>query len=88
VSFLNRHLAQVIAINGRQRKATYGQVQGDMNDWNHDASCTLTSLPVWDLENFKRLVFVEQSVQKSVKLKKNMVVTVGRIRQQSFSVTR
>jgi hypothetical protein len=32
------------------------------NDWNHDASCTLTSLPVWDLENFKRLIFVVQSV--------------------------
>jgi hypothetical protein len=36
-------------------------------DWNYDASCTFTSLPVWDLENFKRLVFVVQSVQlKSV----------------------
>jgi hypothetical protein len=34
------------------------------NDWNYDASCTLTSLPVWDLENFKRLVFVVQSVPK------------------------
>jgi hypothetical protein len=22
------------------------------NDWNYDASCTLTSLPVWDLANF------------------------------------
>jgi hypothetical protein len=33
------------------------------NDWNYDASCTLTSLPVWDSENFKRLVFVVQSVQ-------------------------
>jgi hypothetical protein len=32
------------------------------NDWNYDASCTLTSLLVWDLENFKRLVFVLQSV--------------------------
>jgi hypothetical protein len=21
-----------------------------MNNWNYDASCTLTSLPVWDLE--------------------------------------
>jgi hypothetical protein len=27
-----------------------------MNDWNYDNSCTLTSLPVWDL------VFVVQSV--------------------------
>jgi hypothetical protein len=33
------------------------------NDWNYDVICTLTSLPVWDLENFKRLVFVVQSVQ-------------------------
>jgi hypothetical protein len=33
------------------------------NDWNYDASCTLTSLPVLDFENFKRLVFVVQSIQ-------------------------
>jgi hypothetical protein len=33
------------------------------NDWNYDASCTLTSLLVWDLENFKRLIFVVQSSQ-------------------------
>jgi hypothetical protein len=33
------------------------------NNWNYDASCTLTSLPVWDLENFKRLIFVVQTVQ-------------------------
>jgi hypothetical protein len=33
------------------------------DDWNYDASCTLTSLPVWDLKNFKCLVFVVQSVQ-------------------------
>jgi hypothetical protein len=32
------------------------------NNSNYDASCTLTSLPVWDLENFKRLIFVVQSV--------------------------
>jgi hypothetical protein len=32
------------------------------NNWNYDASCTLTSLPVWDLQNFKRLVFVVLSV--------------------------
>jgi hypothetical protein len=34
------------------------------NDWNYDASCSLTSLPVWDLENFKRLIFVAQSVPR------------------------
>jgi hypothetical protein len=31
------------------------------NDWNFDASCTLTSLPVWNLENFKRLISVAQN---------------------------
>jgi hypothetical protein len=33
-----------------------------MNDWNYDASCTLISLPVWDLENFRGLIFVVESV--------------------------
>jgi hypothetical protein len=33
------------------------------NKWNYDASCTLTSLPVWDFENFKRLILVVQSVR-------------------------
>jgi hypothetical protein len=32
------------------------------NDYNYDASCMLTSLPVWDLENFECLIFVAQSV--------------------------
>jgi hypothetical protein len=31
-------------------------------DWNCDDSCTLTSLPVCDLENFKRLICVAQCV--------------------------
>jgi hypothetical protein len=34
-----------------------------MNEWNYDARCTPTSLLVWDLENFKCLIFVAQSVQ-------------------------
>jgi hypothetical protein len=34
------------------------------NNWNYDVSCTLTSLPVWDLKNFKRLIFIVQSVPK------------------------
>jgi hypothetical protein len=34
------------------------------NNWNYDARCTLTSLPVRDFENFKRLIFVVQSVQQ------------------------
>jgi hypothetical protein len=28
------------------------------NDWNYDSSCTLTSLPVWELENLKCLIFI------------------------------
>jgi hypothetical protein len=38
------------------------------NNWNYDASCTLTSLPVWDLENFKCLIFVVQSVPPASKI--------------------
>jgi hypothetical protein len=36
------------------------------NNWNYEASFTLTSLPVWDLENLKRFIFVVQSVQNSI----------------------
>jgi hypothetical protein len=36
------------------------------NNWNYDASCTLISLPVLDLENIKRLFFVVQSVQNGL----------------------
>jgi hypothetical protein len=32
------------------------------NDWNYDTNCTLTSLPVSDLEHFKSLISVAQSV--------------------------
>jgi hypothetical protein len=32
------------------------------NSWNYDASRTVALLSVWDLENFKRLIFVVQSV--------------------------
>jgi hypothetical protein len=38
------------------------------NDWNYDDSCALSSLPVWDLENFKHLIFVLQSVHVRVYL--------------------
>jgi hypothetical protein len=27
------------------------------NNWNYDASCKLTSLPVWDLQKFQALDF-------------------------------
>jgi hypothetical protein len=36
------------------------------NDWNHDASCMLTLLLVWNLENFKWLIFVAQNVEDSL----------------------
>lgn len=32
------------------------------NDWIYDDSCTLVSIPVSELENFKGLFFVSQSV--------------------------
>jgi hypothetical protein len=41
-----------------------GKYKEITNDWNYNASCTHTSLLVWNLENFKRLIFVVQSVQK------------------------
>jgi hypothetical protein len=37
-----------------------GKYKEITNDSNYDVSCTLTSLPVWDLENFKRFIFVVQ----------------------------
>lgn len=33
-----------------------------MSDLEFDSRCMLMSLPLWDLENFMRLVFVAQSV--------------------------
>jgi hypothetical protein len=42
--------------------------KGITNDWNYDASCTLTTLLVWDFENFKRLLFVVQSVHQTLDL--------------------
>lgn len=59
---LGRHIDTcVIILNGKQRKDT-GTYRGNVNDWNYDSSCMLTSLPVWDLENFRCLIFVAHSV--------------------------
>jgi hypothetical protein len=33
-----------------------------MNDWHYYASCTLTSLPVSNFENFKHFLFVAQKL--------------------------
>jgi hypothetical protein len=35
-----------------------------MNNWTYEAYCKLTSFPISDLENFKRLIFVAHSVHK------------------------
>jgi hypothetical protein len=44
-------------MEGREKQRTdkYKQIT---NDWNYDASCTLTSLPVFNLESLKRLIFL------------------------------
>jgi hypothetical protein len=38
------------------------------NNWNYDARCTLTSLPVQDLEHFKSFIFVAQNIQQKTVL--------------------
>jgi hypothetical protein len=52
------------------------------NDWNYDASCMITSLLVWDSENFKRLVFVVQSVHSTAE---NIILLPIKILLQSAS---
>jgi hypothetical protein len=42
-----------------------GKYKEITNDSKYDASCTLTSLPNWELDSFKRLIFVVQSVQQA-----------------------
>jgi hypothetical protein len=32
------------------------------DNWSYDVSCKLTSLPVWDLKNFKCMIFVSHSI--------------------------
>jgi hypothetical protein len=51
------------------------------NNWNYDTSCTLTSIPVWDLENFKLLIFVVQSVQILPLIQITAVVLLGILHQ-------
>jgi hypothetical protein len=38
-----------------------------MNDWNYDSNCTLTLLPVSDLENFKLSIFLAQCIQSGLR---------------------
>jgi hypothetical protein len=44
-------------MEGRE-KSHIGKYKEIMDDRNYNASCMLTSLQVWDLENFKSLIFV------------------------------
>jgi hypothetical protein len=52
-------------MGGREKPHT-DKYKANTNDWNYDAFCTFTSLPVSDFENFKCLVFVVQSVQMQI----------------------
>jgi hypothetical protein len=50
-------------MEGKERPHT-DKYKENTNDWNYDASCTLTSLLVGDLECFKCLISVAQCVQR------------------------
>jgi hypothetical protein len=45
---------------GKPQTDKYNEIT---NNWKYDVSCTCITLPVWELENFKRKIFVAQSVQ-------------------------
>jgi N6-adenosine-specific RNA methylase IME4 len=55
-------------MEGRE-KSHMDKYKESTKDWNYDASCMLTSLPVSDLENFKCLIFVAQTVHDIIKIK-------------------
>jgi hypothetical protein len=46
-------------MEGRGKLHTH-EYKETTNDWNNDASSTLTSLLVSDLENFQHLIFIAQ----------------------------
>jgi hypothetical protein len=79
-------------MKGREKPHT-DKYKAITNDWNYDTSCTLTSLPVWYLEKFKRLVFVVQSVQgihvishpPKIKNKNYVTVHIGKANVSCFS---
>jgi hypothetical protein len=40
--------------------------KGITEDWNCDATCMLTLLPLSGLENLKHLIFIVQSIHKKI----------------------
>lgn len=65
---LNTFLTYIILVNGRFRKATYGQIQEIMNDWNYSATCTLTYLrfPAWKISS--PLFLLHRNTERCVEL--------------------
>jgi hypothetical protein len=53
-------------MEGREKPCA-DKYKGILNDWNYEATCALTSLIFWVLENFKCLIFVVRSVNDLVK---------------------
>jgi hypothetical protein len=53
---------QLIEVTEKLHTDKYKEI---MNYWKNDDSCMFTSLPIQDLENFKRLIFVTQNVLPS-----------------------
>lgn len=53
-----------------------------MDDWNYN-SCRLTLLAVWDLKNFKHLIFIAQSVHYTISEKE----TICTIFNPPYSIT-
>lgn len=49
-------------MEGRERPHT-NKYNDITNDLSYDASCTLTTLPVCELQNFERLISVVQGVR-------------------------
>ena len=50
--------------NGKQRQCT-DKYRKIMSDWNYDRSCMVSSLTVWDFENFTHLILDAQSTINS-----------------------
>jgi hypothetical protein len=45
------------------------------SDWNHGAGCAVASVPVWNFENFKHLIFVVRNVRRVLWASWNLFAT-------------